>query len=224
MQSTTQAIMVEAPRAPEGGRPIRTHTSGPAAVYELPSVLPGRLLMQRGRAEHYTALSRFHYLCGRPATFADVWVVYYVPATPPAPHAGAVLAAVGVLSHPTLAFAAREQVLGITAMPPRQRFRFVNRNVRTISRIAVHPTFRSLGVARALVRCLIHHCPTRYVEAAALMGHAHPLFEHAGMTAYRSSGVAGELRPVYYLFDRLRDGVCDELDDWRSMAAREGRR
>ena len=48
--------------------------------------------------------------------------------------------------------------------------RFVNANVRTISRVVVHPQFRSVGLAVALVRCLIGQCETRYVEALAVMG------------------------------------------------------
>jgi ABC-type ATPase with predicted acetyltransferase domain len=113
--------------------------------------------------------------------------------------------AVGVVSYPTLAHRERERILRLKGMSNEARARFVNEHVRTISRVAVHPTFRSLGLAGVLVKCILYHCSTRYVEAMAVMGRAHPFFELAGMKRV-PAGDGEEERPVYYLYDRLKQG------------------
>jgi GNAT superfamily N-acetyltransferase len=178
--------------------------------------LPGRLVLRRGCAGDYEGLARFHYRGRRPATWAGVWVAEYFSAR----DGGGVgrVVGVGVLSYPTLAMRVREEVLGLRGMGERERIGFVNENVRTISRVVVHPQFRSVGLAVALVCCLISHCDTRYVEALAVMGRAHPLFEKAGMRRVHQSErngrlpasserngrlpASGEGRPVYYWCER----------------------
>ena len=57
----------------------------------------------------------------------------------------------------------------------------------------VHPQFRSLGIASALVRRVLDDCPVRCVEAFAVMGRIVPFFERAGMR---------EVCDGYFLFDR----------------------
>jgi ABC-type ATPase with predicted acetyltransferase domain len=124
-----------------------------------------------------------------------VWVADYFSS--PDCGASGKAVAVAVLSYPTLALRVRDDVLGLGDMAERERIAFVNGNVRTISRVVVHPQFRSAGLAVALVRCLIEQCHTRYVEALAVMGRAHPFFEKAGMKRIDQ----GEGRPVYYLWE-----------------------
>jgi GNAT superfamily N-acetyltransferase len=160
----------------------------------LPTFLPGRFTLAPGTARDYDALARFHYLAGRPATFAAIVRVAYAGADEP-PR----VVAVGVLSYPAITCFARERALGLCMHDGRERARFVNAHVRTISRVIVHPQFRALGLATALVRRLIEICPTRYVEAIAHMGRAHPLFERAGM---RRFDPPHETDPVYFLLDR----------------------
>jgi N-acetylglutamate synthase-like GNAT family acetyltransferase len=80
-----------------------------------------------------------------------------------------------------------------------QNLRFANRHIRTISRIIVHPQFRSLGLSTALVRCLCDNCDTQYIEAIAMMAKAHPFFERAGMT--RIDPVSPD-EPAYFILDR----------------------
>ncbi|MCY2951341.1 MAG: GNAT family N-acetyltransferase [Planctomycetota bacterium] len=183
-------------------------------VYRIPSFLSGRLLLYRGSKRDYEELSRFHYLPKRPATWAEVWVVRYEEDGVRGEGSGARVersrtVGVGVLSYPTLSHWEREAVLGLTRLSDQARVRFVNEQVRTISRVVVHPTFRSLGLARVLVRCMLHHCPTRYVEAMAVMGRAHPFFELAGMKRVEVEAMP-EGRPVYYLYDRKSRGQGGE--------------
>jgi len=174
-------------------------------VYRVPSFLPGRLVLCRGTRRDYEELERFHYRPKRPATWAEVWTVRYETeglAIGPQPSRPV---AVAVLSYPTLAHFGRERALRLSRLDPKQRIRFVNKHVRTISRVAVHPTFRAVGLAGLLVRCLLHRCTTRYTEAMAVMGRAHPFFERAGMKRVSQADTQPD-RPVYYLYDRKRQG------------------
>ena len=167
------------------------------------SFLPGVLSVGRGTPQDYRGLERFHYRAKSPATWAGVWVVRYRErdeGTEARRHDGRVVA-VAVLSYPTVNSGARDRALEIGGWTPRRKLSFVNEHVRTISRVIVHPQFRSLGLASRLVRCVCEECPTRYVEAFAVMGRVHPFFEKGGMT--RQAAVDGRIDgPVYYLFDR----------------------
>lgn len=204
--------------------------------YLIPSYLPGRLRLCRGSARDYQALGRFHYRGGAPATFADVWVVHFHPHVHPDfhPHAQcgdarvecggeSIPVAIGILSYPIPALAAREKALGLLDMTAQQRLEFINRHVRTISRIAVHPTYRSLGLARVLVRCILYHCPTRYVESLAVMGRVHPFLKLAGMKVHPPQPTRPHHppRPYYYLFDRQAEPVQLDLPWWSDPRRRQ---
>jgi GNAT superfamily N-acetyltransferase len=165
--------------------------------------LPGTIRIERGTAGDYRKLARFHYAAGKPATWAGVWRAVYcdrqsrnlnseisaLRSERSNPRSARVVA-VAVLSWPTLACAAREQAMG------KHEIVWLNSNVRTISRVIVHPQFRGIGLASALVRRICARCPTRYVEAIAAMGAVHPLFEKGGMTRVTTG------RRGYFLFDR----------------------
>jgi GNAT superfamily N-acetyltransferase len=165
--------------------------------------LPGRLvLIDPGHVRDYRALHRFHYRGPAPATFARIVSVRHHPPDRdehPAPVDPTTTAAVAVLSYPVPVSRGRERALGLRGWSYGRRIRFANAQVRTISRVIVHPAFRSLGLSTLLIRRLIATCPTRYVEAMARMGRAHPLFDRAGMTRFEPRD---HDEPVYYLFDR----------------------
>lgn len=165
----------------------------------LPDFLPGRLILTKGCRADYRELEQFHYLPGRPATWAAVWTIRYLP-----PESGpfwtqSQTVAVGVLSYPTPRSLLRERYFNRQCCSQAENLAFANANLRTISRIIVHPQFRSLGLSTILVRCLCLHCPTRYVEAFARMARAHPFFDRAGMKRIRP---ARPHQPVYFIFDR----------------------
>jgi GNAT superfamily N-acetyltransferase len=71
--------------------------------------------------------------------------------------------------------------LGLSGSRYEARLRFLNRNLRTISRLIVHPQFRGLGIGSALVRRICCDCDTRWVEAIARMGEVCSCFERGGM-------------------------------------------
>jgi len=195
---TLQAHPSAAYESAEGGFEA-ARESGGSVSYLIPSYLDGALVLGEGVMADYQSLARFHYLNKRPATLAKIWSVYHHRR-----QGESRAVAVGVLSYPTLAMAVRERVLGLDGLAEEERRTFVNRHIRTISRVVVHPAYRSLGLAKRVIQCLIHHCNTRYVEAVAMMGRAHPVFERAGMRAYEADGEG--TRPVYYLFDRQQKG------------------
>jgi GNAT superfamily N-acetyltransferase len=181
------------------------------------NLLPGRIIFRKGTFADYLALERFHYRKARPATVAGIWVALHrhrAVAPSGAGHIRTRLAAVAVLSYPTLACAARDKALGLHYLDPAERIRFINANVRTISRVIVHPTYRSIGLAAALVRRILRARPARYIETLAVMAHVHTFFDAAGM---RRVFMPGDFRkPVYFLHPFIQkrwqeDGPRDRI-------------
>ncbi len=128
-------------------------------------------------------------------------------ANPDAPR----VVAVGVLSFPCFRSTPRERLLNLRGLSHRDRTRFCNAHVRTVSRVVVHPQFRGLGLASELVRKLIDICPTRYVEASAVMAHVHPFFAAAGMRRVEDEHGKHDdtTRPAYFIFDKEVGSLCD---------------
>jgi len=60
----------------------------------------------------------------------------------------------------------------------------LNREIRCINRIVIHPQYRGIGLARWLVEETLEKAGTVFVEALAVMGRMHPFFEKAGMVRY----------------------------------------
>lgn len=173
----------------------------------MPTFLPGSFIIERGSCGDYLALEHFHYLPKRPSSWALVLRIVYREREI---ENNARVIAVGVLSYPVLSCRLRERVLGLTQLDRQSQGAFANRHIRIISRVIVHPQFRALGLASLLVRQLIDSCPTRYVEALALMGRAHPFFKSAGMHEIQPPTPNG---PVYYLIDKKggQDPLLDAL-------------
>lgn len=117
-----------------------------------------------------------------------------------------------VLSMPALRGRQRDAALDrryAAIRSARQRARMLNDELRCISRVVVHPQFRGLGLAVKLVRRVLRDAPTPLVEALAAMGHVHPFFEKAGMTAYR--------RPPHPYDARLADALATAGIDRASL-------
>ncbi len=176
--------------------------------------LPGQLRLTPGHAADYRQLERFHYARARPASFARVWTLHFCPAAPSC--AGERLIAVAVLSYPPLRCAARERVLRLSPPDGRQLAPFVNRHLRTISRVIVHPQFRGIGLASLLIRATCALADTPLVEAIARMGAAHPLFERAGMT--RHPTLPGEA--TYFLYSAGVSTDCEHASRGRLIVHR----
>jgi N-acetylglutamate synthase-like GNAT family acetyltransferase len=151
--------------------------------------------VETGTAADYAALAEHHYRAHRPATFTRVLVIRspqpdaagrFLPraaARPPRPPR---TLAVLVESLPALRCALRDHALAgrYRDLKGRDLAHTLNRELRCISRVVVHPQWRSVGLAGRLVRHALATASTPYTEALAAMGRAHPFFARAGMVAY----------------------------------------
>jgi hypothetical protein len=143
--------------------------------------------IERGSFADYAAMAAFHYRGGKPAGVMRVLVAHYRgPGLGGPEAAGGMRAGVIVETLPPLGCALRTAALpGRFACADRSLAAAkLNREMRTIARVVVHPVFRSAGVAVRLVRALLAAAQTPYVEALAAMGRVNPFFERAGMRAY----------------------------------------
>ncbi len=168
-----------------------------------------------GGRDDYLALARWHYRGGDPATIDRV-LVARVGVRNNEPE-GRRVVGVLVVSHPTLNGRWRDAAWpGVFPREKSARAHAVNRELRTISRVIVHPTWRGVGIAGKLVRAYLASPVTRRTEAIAAMGAYCPLFARAGM---REVGVPGSDsdRALAWAFRRER------LPAWRLCDEREAR-
>ncbi|MFO8012265.1 MAG: hypothetical protein R6X20_03060 [Phycisphaerae bacterium] len=104
------------------------------------------------------------------------------------PKSSPLLIGVIVYARPALSLAARDRATGgryrSAGLGRTSLATLLNREVRVISRAVIAPNWRGLGLATRLVAETLPQVGTPYVEALAAMGHVHPFFERAGMTAY----------------------------------------
>lgn len=153
-----------------------------------------RIILERGVPADYQQLARFHYR-GRPcAAFTRIWRARDMATN--------ATAGVAVETMPCLACGLRDvATAGRYRLADRsESARRINRDFRTIGRVIVHPAYRGAGLAVALVKEILNHAETPYVEALAVMGHVHPFFEKAGMRRWLWPRDGGRVRPVYYLW------------------------
>ncbi len=75
-----------------------------------------------------------------------------------------------------LSSAARRAFMGYHVLPEELNKDFIN-----ISRVVVHPKFRSIGLGMRLVRESLPLVSKKYVETTAVMAKYNPFFEKAGM-------------------------------------------
>jgi len=153
----------------------------------IPSPLPFKITLRPCSLRDYRLLAPFHYRPGQPGP-VDRCFGLYIPSLSRItadPH----LIAVIVYSLPPLSnhlrnLATNYRFSAAASFGPRAIL--LRRQLRTISRVIVHPQFRSLGLATQLVRRTLPLAGTPYVEAAAVMGRYHPFFQKAGMTPYHA--------------------------------------
>ncbi|MFP3937087.1 MAG: ATP-binding cassette domain-containing protein [Phycisphaerae bacterium] len=166
----------------------------------------GRFRISRGRIADYDALSRWHYLAGRPATHKRVWVVRTSRRAPESPE----IAAVMVVSPPTMRCRGRNAALPgrYTGPDNRKALALLNAEIECVSRVVVHPMYRGCSLATALVRHALATAATPLVEALAVMGGIHPLFTRAGMA--HVGRFKGSRRYHYFLAPRLPAPLCGD--------------
>jgi GNAT superfamily N-acetyltransferase/phosphatidylglycerophosphatase A len=85
------------------------------------------------------------------------------------------LCGVIIYSYPPAACFGRRMVL------PRMNMRELNEKLSIISRVVVHPKYRTIGLGHRLVKETLEHAGTPYLETVAVMAKYNPFFEKAGM-------------------------------------------
>ena len=180
----------------------------PARILErpdLPPVEPPGWRIERVRLRDYAPLSRFHYLAGPPAAHKRIWGVRREARGPCAGPGAPEVAGVLVVSPPVRNCRGRNAALPRRYTHRAPGLRRLNAEIECISRVIVHPLFRGLGLATALVRHALATAGTPMVEALAAMGEVHPLFEQAGMYSFgRFPGRARRSAGYVYYLARAR--------------------
>lgn len=123
--------------------------------------------VERGGHEDYRRLSRFHYRGGA-ARFPIVHFRMLV---------GGELAGVVVYSYPGVYSAGRVKAVG--RLP---RMDELNADWALVSRVVIHPKYRSTGLGARLLRETLPLVGRRHVEMSAAMAEYNPFAEKAGMT------------------------------------------
>lgn len=163
------------------------------------------LQIVRGSIEDYRRLSVYHYRDCKLGPYNHIYAIRHktqdtrnsnqefrltMDAAPAVLHSQnytqGPLAGVIVYAMPPLGLELRNVALGgcLLKMDLKNRFSFINKNIRIISRVIIEPRFRSIGLAEKLVRETIDKVDVPIVEALAVMGRVCKFFERAGMTAY----------------------------------------
>lgn len=130
------------------------------------TVLQG-LEIKPATMQEYRQLEFFHYRAGRPFGVRRVFAAWLRRR----------LTAAIVYSLAPRLCAARSRFLGYA--PSAEE---VNRDFLIISRVVVHPKYRSIGLGTRLVKETLPQAGSRYVEAIAVMARFNPFFAKAGMT------------------------------------------
>jgi ABC-type lipoprotein export system ATPase subunit len=145
-----------------------------------PGVVPGRSLsvlrgsvIEAGHVADYAAFSAMHYRQREQLGFVDkVFVLREAP--------GGEALAIVVYAHGPLELAPRNRATrGRFVNDPRR----LNREVRILRRLVVHPDVRGCGAGHLLVRETLGRVGVRFVECLARLGTVVPVFERAGMRA-----------------------------------------
>jgi hypothetical protein len=145
------------------------HRGAPAQADQRFSMLP-RLRIEPGELADYQRLSSMHYRHDGALGFVDkVFVCRDL--------ADEVLGVV-VYGRPVLELAVRNEATDryFSGNPKR-----VNRELRVLKRLIIHPDLRGAGLGHWLVRETLPQVGTRFVECLASLGEVHPVFEKSGM-------------------------------------------
>ncbi|MEP0843131.1 MAG: AAA family ATPase [Phycisphaerae bacterium] len=129
-----------------------------------------KLGVERGSLRDYATLGAMHYRQGEQLGFVDQVFALRDPE-------GETLG-VAVYGRPGLELRARNAA---TAGRFRRNPERLNRELRVLKRLIVHPDVRGCGLGARLVRESLPRVGVRFVECLAAMGLVNPVFEKAGM-------------------------------------------
>jgi GNAT superfamily N-acetyltransferase len=136
--------------------------------------------IEEGSLQDYKTLSQFHYRAGHCPPPRKIFVL----------KRGSELCGVIVYGFPSPMCFGRSQVWKGTIAELQQE-------ISAISRVVVHPKYRSIGLGAKLVSETLARVGTRCVEAVAVMARYNPFFEKAGMRRIAES------KPSMHVTDAL---------------------
>lgn len=156
---------------------VRLDGSGRAFVEERtvrsgrPILLRRRLRVEPGLKRDYESFASMHYRATDELGFVDkVFVMRDGPGGPPV--------GIVVYSHPPLELALRNRATDrLFSRNPKK----LNRSMRILRRLVIHPDLRGTGLGHYLVAKTLPMVGTQYIECLATMGEFNPVFEKAGM-------------------------------------------
>ncbi|MDQ3332847.1 MAG: ATP-binding cassette domain-containing protein [Planctomycetota bacterium] len=152
----------------EEGRPplaaTRLSTSGLSLSFA------DELSMTIGSLADWPRFARWHYRSHRVGSVRFVTVLWHREQQ----------IGICVFTTPPLSLAGRHRYFGRSGKWTRLTIGSVNRQLATLSRVVLHPTYRGAGVAAAFVRQSCELCPYPWIESLAQMGRINPFFEKAG--------------------------------------------
>jgi ABC-type lipoprotein export system ATPase subunit len=130
------------------------------------------MYVAEGARKDYEELAPFHYRSSSLAATQKIFTLKRGPET------------VGVIvyRYPGANCFGRRQAFG-RALSLKE----VNEKVSLISRVIIHPKYRTIGLGAKLVRDTLPLCGKPYVETVAVMAKYNPFFEKAGMTKIAES-------------------------------------
>jgi ABC-type lipoprotein export system ATPase subunit/GNAT superfamily N-acetyltransferase len=123
--------------------------------------------VEEGTKEDYKKLARFHYRDSRLFAYHKIFALKRDDET-----VGAI-----VYGSPPITVTGRRQALG-----KHLTINEVNRDLTRISRVVVHPKYRTIGLGAKIVAETLPLAGKPYVETIAVMAKYNPFFERAGMT------------------------------------------
>jgi ABC-type lipoprotein export system ATPase subunit/predicted N-acetyltransferase YhbS len=126
--------------------------------------LTGQMRIEPGTLQDYKALSQFHYRTAQCPAPRKIFVL----------KRGKEMCGAIVYSYPPPMSFGRSKAWKGTLQQ-------LQKEVSTISRVVVHPKYRSIGLGAKLVRETLPKAGTPCVEAVAVMARYNPFFEKAGM-------------------------------------------
>ncbi len=130
-----------------------------------------RLKIERGWKRDYDAFAAMHYRASDELVFVGKIFVMR-------DERGGEPVGIVVYSHAPLELALRNRATsGWFSRNPKR----VNRSLRILRRLVIHPDLRGCGLGHHLVRKTLPLVGTKYVECLAAMGEFNPVFERAGM-------------------------------------------
>lgn len=130
-----------------------------------------RMVVEEGCSRDYDAFAAMHYRKTDELGFVDKVFVLREGR-------GGELLGIVVYAHGPLELALRNQA---TENRFRRNPHRLNREMRILRRLVIHPDVRGCGLGHLLVRRTLPLVGTQYIECLASMGEVNPVFEKAGM-------------------------------------------